>query len=118
MPIVTPTNDKKKVTAPPDSLVHAGDKLSREESFEYIAYKKQHNRREGILDLTYNNVSRILSIVSWLIISAIVIIAWHLMAPERLHWLSELQFDRLVTILSSVAVSTLVSAYFNSHLKK
>ncbi len=111
-------NNKKEVKDPPKDLSSQDDKLSRQESLEYASHQSQHNRREGILDLTHISLSRILKVIAWLFIIAIIIIAYHLMAPSEWQWLSEEQLETLHTIFSSVFVSMLASNYLHNYFKK
>ncbi len=111
-------NNKKEVKDPPKDLSLQDRKLSQQESLEYASYESQHNRREGILDLAHISALKILKVIVWLFIIAIIIIAYHLMAPTKWHWLSEGQLETLHTIFSSVLVSILARNYLHSYFRK
>ena len=58
------SNNKKEIKDPPKDLSSQDHKLGQQESLEYASYESQHNRREGILDLTHISVLRILKVIA------------------------------------------------------
>ena len=109
------THDTKKEVKPPETS--GSDEEGRREALEFLEEENKYKRREQTFNLFHRSASTLFIVISFIAIVAVIIVAWHLLAPCDYHWLTTEQYHKLITILSSGAVSVLASTYFNKYFK-
>lgn len=103
------TNDDKSAAKEAESFAN--------EDLDKTAKINDHNRKERFK----NHLGTAALIIFWIIVVSFSIMAliwvYHLISPEKMHFLTPLQIDKLQTILFSAAVikigQNLVSKYFH-----
>ena len=77
---------------------------------------RAHDRAEQLRDMYGSGLNWIVRIMVLVLIMAIVIVAWHYLAPERLRWLAEDDLSDLLSFLFSGAVISAVSLHIQRNL--
>ena len=75
----------------------------------------KHGREERFRDLIAKGVSAIMRAVFVVLFITVVVFAWHYLAPEKAHWLSEDQLTVLRTVLFSGVIAGAMSSYFQKY---
>lgn len=95
----------------------AGEVLFREIASDFDRLKEwtQFLRAEGTRNVVAVGLRRLMSVVIYLVIIAVVALSWHYVFPAWLGWLTESQINSLQTFLFSGAVTGSVLGYFRQH---
>lgn len=83
----------------------------RSEELEKEARSYQHRRRESIRDTLHKGAKLLIWIAIVILTTMVLFWAYHLLAPEHLHFLSTDQYNELKSVLFSAALSAFVSGY-------
>ena len=107
----------------PDKLgydIDVSDRAKKEEE----AYSKkrnlekadrEHKRNERIRDVIAGGTLWLIRAIILSVFITVIVVAFHHLAPDRWHWLSEDQLTDLRTVLFSGAVVGAVSSYVQRH---
>lgn len=91
-------------------------KIAAGSDLEFDGRKREHNRHQSFRD----HVNIGVLIIIWLIIVSIclgiVVFLWHLLTPERLHFLGDPALEKLQTILSATVLSSALTGYANRRM--
>ena len=111
--IPTPPLKKKGMGggARPDENEHI--ELTQEmDADEKESRRKEHKRGETLKTWGHWIILILILVMAAILLSGIVVWAWHVLAPFKWHWLDkEEQWDRLKDIMSSVFFGILLSEY-------
>jgi hypothetical protein len=78
--------------------------------------EQEHNRHQAFR----NHVNRATIMLFWIISAGLLIgiaaFAWHMVTPEKWHYLSQAQLDKLQTVLGSAILSSAFTGYVNRRM--
>jgi hypothetical protein len=80
------------------------------------AEASDHGRNERFKDALEKIANVAMWVAAALILTITVVWVYHLVMPASCQWLTPSQFDKIQSILVSVAVSSVVTAYFQKRL--
>jgi len=104
---------------------HSTDALAKKEAIainsgtlEADAKKQEHGRHQKFRD----HINRATLIVFWTVVAclviSIVIFTFHMISPERWHFLNEEQIGTLKTLLGGAILSSAMSGYVTNRMKE
>ena len=88
----------------------------KENSLEEDAKQRSHDRREGTRFHAYKAGILLLWLVAVALVCMIGVWLYHLLTPEKIHFLSNDQFNHLQTIVTSATVAALGSEFIRRFL--
>lgn len=92
-------------------------KLGSGEDLKADGEIKEHGRHQTFR----NHVNVAALIIFWALVTCVIIglgtFAWHLLAPDCCHYLSEKQLDKLQTLLGAALLSSALTQYTNKRMQ-
>lgn len=121
-------NDKIKtegITYKVDKLINETEKsgeegksLSEDRDLKEESKVSEHDRKEKLRNIYARGVMFFIYVMFAIAIISVSLLFLHLILPEKLHWLTAKQTDKLFTILSSGLIASLLSGAFQRYLFK
>lgn len=104
------------VHIPPQSIPPDGDdKLVTQElrafsqGLDLEAKAAEHRRREALRDMFHGAVSLFIAVGALIMMSTVVVWAYHMLAPAGSHWLTKEQMFELQKVFSGALLAVVVS---------
>lgn len=82
-----------------------------QKELEATARRQEHQRREGLRTVFATGVGYIVALMFLLIAVALVIVAWHYLAPATWHWMDEEALGTVTTVLFSGTLYVFLGLY-------
>jgi hypothetical protein len=119
--VFAPANSEptaSSIFAPPDTDSKAGSiankeavALANERDIEKDGKEQEHDRHQAFR----NHINKATILLFWVIavgiLCGIVTFVFHLITPDSLHYLTQIQLDKLQTMLSGAVLSSLLTGY-------
>ena len=76
--------------------------------YEEISRRNEFRRRERLLDTVAGGRVLLARLLPYAALIFIAVIAWHYLGPEKWHWMTPEQLDRVATALAGGGVSLII----------
>lgn len=80
------------------------------------AQTNEHNRHQHFRNCLHISATVIFVVVMAIIIWGVGTYAWHLLMPEKLHYLTEKQLDTVSRLLATALFSSALTGYINKRM--
>ena len=111
-------DESRKVPSPHDLGISldSSDPKAKKEQLELEQQSNRHRRTESFRDWLSRGILGIVIVAVGVIIVAILLTAWHNMAPECWRWLKSDDLQNLYSFLFSGAVVSAITLHLRRHL--
>ncbi|TXI22310.1 MAG: hypothetical protein E6Q61_09440 [Nitrosomonas sp.] len=83
--------------------------FSEKRDLEQESKLNDHKRKEGIRDIVFWAVQISIGIITLILIAGVIIWSFHMLAPDKWHWLTEIQIRDLQKAMSSSLLTLIAS---------
>ena len=118
---VGPKSPYKEVPFPPpetDSRSNSEQARAEEEERQLERDRAEHERDQTTRHLVGVCLNVLIVLIFFVILAAVATLGWHMLTPDRLHWLTDPQLRDVKNFMLSGALVSIGSAYLRRFLDK
>lgn len=108
--------DESSTNAVADSIALSESARMASDTLDADGQKKEHTRHQTFR----NHVNWAALAIFWALAACVIVglltFVFHMLAPDRWHWLSEPQLDKLQTLLGAALLSSALTQYTNKRM--